>query len=497
MASGPMKATVLTLSLSLLPILLLSGCGATTPATSADPADALDLQVSDASAEARAVLGFLNDEGTDAALLDGQVGLDSRAAKNLIAHRDGADGLAATADDDAFDTIAEIDAVKYVGPVALEHLRAYVDLQGWLTYAGGTFDGVQFDDVQVTIALDLVNAADFSVLDVDASLDSRAANGIIAARPILSMDALAQVEWVGPATLRRLRSFLPTWQERGMTLEVYDGVAFTHLDAARALAAANQADLATLATANIRGAQANLLLSRRPWPSLEAVAKTTGIGPLTMARLRTLGDLYPNAPLYIVNGSDAMAFAAEAKTSVEEDDSFYEQMTDLLSDLTGDSSWPLATAQAIAGKIETRIDGFSSVEVGRTYSSLDAARKGFHDYAHGLTVAAITDYPTGALTFTGPAADDVRLSRAKQAIVYYWMTVEVYDPSWQANVGLGWDAVKDDVKNGAAAFETTVNWGVWPQDGGAVIFSGTVDQLPVEVTVDPIGKVTKVSIELD
>src|SRR5438477_450757 len=87
--------------------------------------------------------------------------------------------------------------------------------------------GARTNDAQVAIALDLVNSADEATLDGDAALDSRAAQNIVAARPILSMDALAQVSWVGPATLRRIRSFLPTWQERGMTLEVYDGVAFT------------------------------------------------------------------------------------------------------------------------------------------------------------------------------------------------------------------------------------------------------------------------------
>lgn len=64
--------------------------------------------------------------------LDHDVGLDSRAAKNIIAHRAGADGQLGTADDDLFDDGAELDAVPYVGPIAFEKLVAYAQTQGWI-----------------------------------------------------------------------------------------------------------------------------------------------------------------------------------------------------------------------------------------------------------------------------------------------------------------------------------------------------------------------------
>jgi hypothetical protein len=62
--------------------------------------------------------------------LDDEVPLDRRAATNIVRHRDGVDGLAGTVDDNPFDTLAELDAVPYVGPVALSRLLAYAYAQG-------------------------------------------------------------------------------------------------------------------------------------------------------------------------------------------------------------------------------------------------------------------------------------------------------------------------------------------------------------------------------
>lgn len=66
------------------------------------------------------------------AQLDKDVALSSRAATNIVAHRDGVDHVHGTADDDPFDTIAELDAVPYVGPVAFAHLVAYAHERGWV-----------------------------------------------------------------------------------------------------------------------------------------------------------------------------------------------------------------------------------------------------------------------------------------------------------------------------------------------------------------------------
>ena len=66
-------------------------------------------------------LAFLNDKGTTVDVLK-SVGVRKRGRVNLIAHRDGPDGQAGTADDDLFDTLGEVHAVKWVGPWTLQQL---------------------------------------------------------------------------------------------------------------------------------------------------------------------------------------------------------------------------------------------------------------------------------------------------------------------------------------------------------------------------------------
>ncbi|GAB5544728.1 MAG: hypothetical protein SangKO_044880 [Sandaracinaceae bacterium] len=108
---------------------LLSACAAPpSPDGEHDPAvvpggkaDGSDYE----SCELDAVVALLN-EGASAADLQAS-GLHARAANNLTAHRDGADARFGTADDDLFDDIEEVDAVSWVGPVALRQLVALVE----------------------------------------------------------------------------------------------------------------------------------------------------------------------------------------------------------------------------------------------------------------------------------------------------------------------------------------------------------------------------------
>ena len=62
------------------------------------------------------LLDFINAADTTQNLLDYTVGLDRRAAGNLIAHRDGGDRKWGTSDDDFFQTVDEVDDVRFVGP---------------------------------------------------------------------------------------------------------------------------------------------------------------------------------------------------------------------------------------------------------------------------------------------------------------------------------------------------------------------------------------------
>jgi 5'-nucleotidase len=79
--------------------------------------------VEEATGEACGVLRVANEQTRE--VLDDDVRLDSRAANNIAAYRLGADGVAGTHDDGHFDSLAELDAVSYVGPVAFGKLLTY------------------------------------------------------------------------------------------------------------------------------------------------------------------------------------------------------------------------------------------------------------------------------------------------------------------------------------------------------------------------------------
>src|SRR5262245_2205005 len=79
-----------------------------------------------------ALLRFVNDDTTTTQILDVTVGLDSRAAANIMAHRNGPDQIFGTADDNLFDSAAEVDAVPYVGATAMAKMIAFANANGWV-----------------------------------------------------------------------------------------------------------------------------------------------------------------------------------------------------------------------------------------------------------------------------------------------------------------------------------------------------------------------------
>jgi hypothetical protein len=80
---------------------------------------------SPSSADAALILSLVNDIRLQNHEFDEQVGLSSRVANAIAAHRDGADGEWATGDDDHFDSLEELDAIPYVGPVAMQTMLTY------------------------------------------------------------------------------------------------------------------------------------------------------------------------------------------------------------------------------------------------------------------------------------------------------------------------------------------------------------------------------------
>ncbi len=82
-----------------------------------------------------AILALVNDTSVGFEELDIDARLNARAARNIIAHRDGSDATPGTADDNLFDDIDELDGVSHVGTSALSALLQYATAQG---FAGGT-----------------------------------------------------------------------------------------------------------------------------------------------------------------------------------------------------------------------------------------------------------------------------------------------------------------------------------------------------------------------
>lgn len=175
----------------------------------ADEQAATAMTLKDGTAEAVGLLAFLADEATTFEVLDGAAGLDKRAAENLIAHRDGPDANFGTADDDPFDSVAEVDAVPRVGPVTLDKLVAYASSQGFVPTGDellGVYDGVSFTVAEAAATLAFVNAASHDALDDDLSLDVRAADNIVAAQPIATVLALSELAYVGTKTMEKLKA---------------------------------------------------------------------------------------------------------------------------------------------------------------------------------------------------------------------------------------------------------------------------------------------------
>ena len=198
----------LRLSSVVLPLSFLAGCADDAALSGLEDGDARAIVTG--SPEGIGLVAFLNHANTTLAVLDDQVPLDRRAATNLVNHRNGYDGALGTKDDDKYDTVEEVDAVPQIGPAALDALSAYVHANGWVPEGDdplGTWDGVAFtvDEAEVVVAF--VNQASVAELDDDVPLDARAANNVVAARPIATVHQLSSVAYVGNASMSAIKTY--------------------------------------------------------------------------------------------------------------------------------------------------------------------------------------------------------------------------------------------------------------------------------------------------
>lgn len=90
--------------------------------TDAFPDGKADGGIDEGSPEALGVLALVNDSTISSAKLKTDAHITARVAGNITKHRDGADGQPGTADDDKYATLAELDAIPYVGPATLNAL---------------------------------------------------------------------------------------------------------------------------------------------------------------------------------------------------------------------------------------------------------------------------------------------------------------------------------------------------------------------------------------
>jgi len=190
--------------LAVISTLAVLGAGC---ASTSDDFDSAGYAILDGSPEAIGVLDMLNDPGTDIALLDVDAKLNVRSARNLIFHRNGFDGVVGTYDDDSFNNIEEVDAVRWVGPTAIAQLVDFAATTGWIPEGGdilGTWDNVTFTANEAEATLDFVNDADHGTLDIEVGLDRRAADSILAAQPIATVEELAGLYYVGTTALSAL-----------------------------------------------------------------------------------------------------------------------------------------------------------------------------------------------------------------------------------------------------------------------------------------------------
>jgi hypothetical protein len=209
----------------------VSACRAPAEPSESETFNAQESHLEEGTPEAIGVLAFLSSEGATLSVLDNDVPLDSRAAENIIDFRDGADGILGNGDDKVFRTIAELDAVKWVGPASIARLRTYAQTHDWVPQDDdvlGVYEGVSFTVAEAEATLELANSAHHALLDEDVGLDSRAADGILAAKPIATMLELSEAYYVGHSAMLKLKAFptaLPSGLANGEACEAADDCA--------------------------------------------------------------------------------------------------------------------------------------------------------------------------------------------------------------------------------------------------------------------------------
>jgi DNA uptake protein ComE-like DNA-binding protein len=263
-------------------LLCLSFTSACDPGLDVDPSDRLTIS----PVEVEAMLDLVNAPETDVAFLDVEVELERRAAENIIAVRNGTDGVYPSADDHPFETLEEIEAVKYVGATTMERLRNFVIANP--PPAGALVEGVEFTAAEATAVLWGVNQASREELDLEVGLSSTAAANVFASAPYDTLAEIASVPYVGASALEALRGYAPAWSDLSALAGTFDGVSFEASEAAAALEVANHATFEEMTGAGLYASGARAIVDHRPYDGLDEVAAVSGVGAATMQGLKTM-----------------------------------------------------------------------------------------------------------------------------------------------------------------------------------------------------------------
>lgn len=282
------------------------------------------------------------------------------------------------------------------------------------------------------------------------------------------------------------------------SLLYFDGVAFTGAEAADALRAANRATKTELLQAGVAGAPAAIIVAGRPWASLLALSATAGIGAGTMQALRELGR-DESTGAYELTVARAASLAAAVRATLAADDTFMERVESLVSDATGDTERVRATRTEAFAVLGVKLEAAARSLVGTRYASEAAAREVILEAGRTLQAEALANYPRGLLGFVTPKTHAEKLALAKAAIAYHFEHSLVHTDTWRLSINGSpdWDAVKERVMADLAAFETGPGYGEMAAGPYATVFYSRVYGLHSEATIDDVGKMTFVLIEID
>lgn len=291
-----MKLTFGKMALAGTLALLSSACVADT-----DPGEevgALRGEIGMTVEEIGAVIALVNDSGTDLVKLDDELHLDRRAATNIIAYRNGKDGVHLNGDDNRIDTLEELDAIAYVGQQAISTLRDHA-VNNPLPPVEHV-EGVTFDGTQILAVLWGVNNASVEELDDQVKLDIRAAQNLYQNAPHNSISAIAQQGFVGTHALEQLRFNAKRWHAEMIGTSglggTFDGVTFSDDVAQVALDLANHEPVNGLVESGMWATGAQRIVDGRPYAGLDEVAAVPGVGQSTMAQLEYFAFNLANAP---------------------------------------------------------------------------------------------------------------------------------------------------------------------------------------------------------